>query len=66
MSIDLSGAVWFKSSRSGPNKECIEAAHVGTGQVGVRDSKDPGPALVFGPGEWDVFVAAVRGGRFDL
>ncbi|WP_330180357.1 DUF397 domain-containing protein [Nocardia sp. NBC_01503] len=68
MSIDLSKAEWFKSSRSGPDQDCVEAAHLGGGSVGVRDSKlgDISPVLVFGPGEWDSFNAAVKGGRFDL
>ncbi|WP_307644373.1 DUF397 domain-containing protein [Nocardia uniformis] len=45
----------------------MEAAHLTGSTVGVRDSKDPtGPALIFGPGEWDDFVAGVRSGKFDL
>ncbi|MEU6583299.1 DUF397 domain-containing protein [Nocardia sp. NPDC046763] len=66
MSIDLSRAQWFKSTRSTSQGECVEAAHLDEGRVAVRDSKNPGPALVFGPDEWDVFTRAVRGGRFDL
>ncbi|AFU06296.1 hypothetical protein O3I_041755 [Nocardia brasiliensis ATCC 700358] len=35
------------------------------GQVGVRDSKNPGgPALVFTPAEWDIFTSGVAGGEF--
>ncbi|MGW0178728.1 DUF397 domain-containing protein [Nocardia sp. NPDC003345] len=61
MNIDLSGAVWFKSSRSLSGKDCVEVAHLTSGMVGVRDSKNPtGPALVFGPGEWDSFTAGLR------
>ncbi|MFQ6228016.1 DUF397 domain-containing protein [Nocardia sp. NPDC002869] len=63
MCIDLSGAAWFKSSRSASGKECVEVAHLQLGMVGVRDSKNPaGPALVFGPGEWDAFTAGLRSG----
>ncbi|MEU4433494.1 DUF397 domain-containing protein [Nocardia rhamnosiphila] len=63
MSIDLSGAVWFKSSRSASGNDCVEVAHLGKGLVGVRDSKNPtGPALLFGPGEWDTFTAGLRAG----
>ncbi|MGI5217682.1 DUF397 domain-containing protein [Nocardia sp. CA-290969] len=63
-SADLSGARWFKSSRSSGSKECVEAAHLSAGMVGVRDSKNPaGPALVFSADEWDAFLAfAKRGG----
>ncbi|MEG8182798.1 DUF397 domain-containing protein [Nocardia terpenica] len=66
MVADLSGAQWFKSSKS-PNKDaCVEVAHLDGGVVGVRDSKNPtGPALVFAPGEWDAFTAGVQGGEFD-
>ncbi|WP_433680492.1 DUF397 domain-containing protein [Nocardia sp. CA-119907] len=66
MSIDLSGAQWFKSSRSGANQDCVEVAFLDGGVVGVRDSKNPtGPALVFTPAEWDAFTAGVNDGEFD-
>ncbi|WP_405497673.1 DUF397 domain-containing protein [Nocardia sp. NBC_00511] len=67
MSIDLADARWFKSSRSGPNQDCVEAAHLVGGAVAVRDSKagDLGPVLVFGPDAWDGFNSAVRAGKFD-
>ncbi|QIS05951.1 DUF397 domain-containing protein [Nocardia brasiliensis] len=66
MNVDLSGAQWFKSSRSTGGKECVEVAFLEEGHVGVRDSKDPtGPALVFTPGEWDAFVAGARDGEFQ-
>lgn len=58
MNVDLTGAKWFKSSHSGGTNECVEVAHLDSGMVGVRDSKNPsGPALVFTPGQWDTFVA---------
>lgn len=67
MSIDLSGAAWFKSSRSASQDTCVEIAHLVGGMVGVRDSKNPtGPALVFSPAEWDTFTAGVQGGEFEL
>ncbi|MFI9632865.1 MULTISPECIES: DUF397 domain-containing protein [unclassified Nocardia] len=60
MNADLSGAKWFKSSRSGGGKECVEVAHLAGGMVGVRDSKNPtGPALVFTPAAWDAFTAGI-------
>jgi hypothetical protein len=59
--VDLSGAVWRKSSRSnGHGGDCVEVAGNLPGVVGVRDSKDPsGPALIFSPTAWRAFVAAL-------
>ncbi|MCX5120748.1 DUF397 domain-containing protein [Micromonospora sp. NBC_00362] len=58
--MDLTGAFWRTSSRSG-NGECVEVADNLPGVVGVRDSKDPaGPVLVFAPAAWRAFVAVAR------
>jgi hypothetical protein len=66
VSVDLSGAQWFKSSRSESNGQCVEVAFLGGGSVGVRDSKNPaGQALVFTPREWDAFTAGVAEGEFE-
>lgn len=66
VSADLSGAKWFKSSRSQAGKECVEVAFLNRDGVGVRDSKNPtGPALVFTPGEWAAFTAGIQSGAFD-
>lgn len=66
VSVDLSEAKWFKSSRSQAARECIEAAFLDHGLVGVRDSKNPtGPALVFTPSEWDAFTTSIQVGNFD-
>jgi Domain of unknown function (DUF397) len=65
--VDLTGAVWVKSTRSGGNGNCVEVASNLDGVIAVRDSKDPtGPALVFTPDEWTAFVSGVHGGEFDL
>lgn len=67
MNVDLSKANWFKSSRSGGSKECVEVAFLSEGLTGVRDSKNPaGPALVFSPREWDAFVDNASSGSLDL
>ncbi|MFB8279562.1 DUF397 domain-containing protein [Nocardia colli] len=67
MNVDLSGAKWFKSTRSGGTKDCVEVAFLDGGRVGVRDSKNPtGPALVFSPAEWTAFTAGVVDGEFNL
>jgi hypothetical protein len=66
VSVDLSGARWFKSTHSSAGSECVEIAHLDGGRVGVRDSKNPhGGVLVFTPSEWDVFMSVARDGAFD-
>ncbi|WP_067797716.1 DUF397 domain-containing protein [Nocardia beijingensis] len=66
MNGDLSGANWFKSSRSESGSQCVEVGWLDGGMIGVRDSKNPtGPALVFAPGEWDAFTTGVQGGDFN-
>ncbi|MBB5913863.1 hypothetical protein BJY24_002730 [Nocardia transvalensis] len=63
MSSELVDARWFKSSRSGAGKECVEVAFLASGRIGVRDSKNPdGPALIFGSDEWTGFIDGVRAG----
>ncbi|MET9964724.1 DUF397 domain-containing protein [Streptomyces sp. NPDC006356] len=59
------GARWFKSSYSdGAGNNCVEVADLaGTTYAGVavRDSKEPeGPALLFAPGSFSVFIQDVR------
>jgi len=65
--MDLSSAVWKKSSRSSADAQSVEVAELSGGYVAVRDSRTPdGPALVFTPSEWEAFVGGVRDGEFDL
>ncbi|MBF6439066.1 DUF397 domain-containing protein [Nocardia cyriacigeorgica] len=66
MKVDLAGARWFKSTRSGTGDDCVEIAYLPADHVAVRDSKNPtGPALIFAPGAWDAFLTGARSGRFD-
>ncbi|WP_067680211.1 DUF397 domain-containing protein [Nocardia miyunensis] len=66
MNDNLSEALWFKSSYSGPERDCVETAFLAGDMVGVRDSKNPtGPALIFSPTEWDAFTAKVQAGTFE-
>ncbi|WP_157556404.1 DUF397 domain-containing protein [Herbidospora yilanensis] len=64
--MDMSRAVWRKSSFSG-TAQCVEVARLDEQHVGVRDSKnESGPALIFTPQEWRAFVGGVKNGEFDL
>ncbi|MGI5215584.1 DUF397 domain-containing protein [Plantactinospora sp. CA-290183] len=60
--VNLTGAQWRKSTRSGDNGgECVEVADNLTDIVAVRDSKDQaGPALAFRPYTWSAFVRGVK------
>lgn len=65
--IDLSRAVWWKSTRSNNGGACVEVATNLPGIVAVRDSKDPdGPALIFTARAWAAFVAGVHEAQFEL
>jgi Domain of unknown function (DUF397) len=66
--MELSGAVWRKSSYSGGNGGgCVEVARNLPGLVAVRDSKDRGgPALSFTLAGWAAFTAGVRSGELEL
>ena len=55
---------WKKSSASLGGSQCVEVADLGTGLVGVRDSKDPsGPVFEFTPRQWQAFVSGLQGAK---
>jgi hypothetical protein len=61
--IDLSAAVWRKSSYSnGSGGDCVEVAEGLPGLVPVRDSKTAGqdaPVLLFRAPAWTAFMAGM-------
>jgi hypothetical protein len=62
----LPAAAWRKSARSGAQGNCVEIARLTSGDVAVRNSRDPsGPALVFTRAEMAAFLAGARDGEFD-
>lgn len=56
--MDLTGAVWHKSTKSGNNGgSCVEVADNLPDVVYVRDTKDrEGGTLAFSPAAWRSFV----------
>jgi hypothetical protein len=64
MSVDLSNAVWRKSTQSSSNGGCVEVADLGE-HIALRDSKIlDGPVLLFTAMEWDCFLDGVDKGEF--
>jgi hypothetical protein len=61
-------AAWEKSFASEPNGgNCVEVNVDSRGLIGVRDTKlSESPVFVFGAGEWQAFLTAVKAGQFDL
>ena len=64
---ELRSARWRKSSFSGNgNNNCVEMTRLATGEVAVRNSRDPdGPTLIYTRAEVEALIRGVRNGEFD-
>ena len=57
---------WFKSSASAAGN-CVEVAHLPSGGVAVRDTKDRAKSPhVYTRPEWEAFLIGAKNGEFDL
>jgi hypothetical protein len=64
--IDLSTAVWRKSSFSTGGGDCVEVALLDDGRTAVRNSNDPDAGVVlFTRAEMDAWIKGVKAGEFD-
>ncbi len=65
--LDLSRALWRKSTHSNNGGACVEVATNLPGIVAVRDSKQRnGPVLIFAPDEWQTFIDRAKDGELRL
>jgi hypothetical protein len=63
---ELGPLTWRKSAASNPNGDCVELAPLPTGDVAMRNSRDPrGPALIYTRAEIAAFLAGAKDGQFD-
>jgi hypothetical protein len=63
---ELCRLTWRKSAASNPRGDCVEVARLASGDVAVRNSRDPhGPALVYTPAEIAAFLVGAKAGEFD-
>lgn len=59
--VDLSRAVWRKSTRSNNGGACVEVARNLSEVVAVRDSKHrEGAVLIFGHDQWRSFLSGTK------
>lgn len=64
--VELAGAQWRKSQRSGKFGNCVELAALDGGNVAIRHSRAPsGTALVYSRAELAAFVQGAKDGEFD-
>jgi hypothetical protein len=57
---------WQKSRRSGSLGNCDEMARLPSGEIALRNSRDPdGPALIYTRAEIEALIRGVKEGDFD-
>ncbi len=62
----LPALTWRKSRSSNPSGNCVELARLPSGEIAVRNSRDPqGPTLIYTTDEIAAFIAGARDGDFD-
>jgi hypothetical protein len=63
----LHDADWFKSSFSGSNGGCLEAAFLADGRVAIRDNENlANPPFVVSRHVWQCWLDGAKSGEFDL
>lgn len=63
---DLPASEWIKSQLSGAQGNCVEMAKLPTGEIAMRNSRDPkGPALIFTRDEIAAMIGGAHGGDFN-
>jgi Domain of unknown function (DUF397) len=63
---ELGDVAWRKSTRSNSSGNCVQLARLDSGQVGMRDSKNPdGPALIFTGAETAEWLRDLKSGKHD-
>ena len=63
--MNWSDLSWIKASASDAQRECVQVAGMPSGNVALRNSRDPGVVMVYTPGEWDAFLKGAKAGEFD-
>jgi len=63
---DLGDLAWRKASASNPAGACVELAALPTGEIAMRNSRNPqAPALIYTRAEIAAFLAGAKAGEFD-
>jgi hypothetical protein len=63
---DLQGVSWEKSRYSNSQGTCVEFAILPTGEVALRNSRDPdGPVLLYTSAEIEAMLRGAKAGEFD-